>query len=71
MVPERSSRLRLEDCGDVLTVRDCAAVTGMSLNGTYEALRRGELPGIRVGRKWLIPKARLLSLLGSSQPLEP
>ncbi len=36
--------------------------TGRS--ATAEAVRRGDIPGIRVGRRWLIPTAELRRMLG-------
>jgi helix-turn-helix protein len=34
---------------------------GMGRSAVYEAIRRGELPSIRVGRRIYIPTARLLA----------
>ena len=37
----------------------------------YEAARRGELPTIRLGRRLLVPTARLLELVGAPEMREP
>ena len=51
-----------------LTVDETAAITGLSRQSTYDAISRGELPSIRVGRRILIPRAKLEELLGG--PIE-
>jgi excisionase family DNA binding protein len=44
----------------VLTVKQTAHLLGLSLNTTYAYLADGSLPfGKRVGRRWIIPRARL------------
>jgi excisionase family DNA binding protein len=49
----------------VLKVDEAAKVLGMSRNATYEAIKRGEIPVIRFGRRIVIPKAGLDRLLGT------
>jgi len=49
-----------------LTVEDAAKLLGISRGSAYAAARRGELPVLRVGRRLLVPRARLLELLGAS-----
>jgi excisionase family DNA binding protein len=45
---------------------------GISRGLAYEAVRTGALPSLRVGRRILIPTARLLALLGETDPaLQP
>lgn len=46
-----------------LTVPQTAVLLGLSRNSTYEAAERGEIPTIRIGRRILVPTARLLDLL--------
>lgn len=46
-----------------LTVPETAALLGLSRNSAYEAAERGEIPTIRIGRRILVPTARLLDLL--------
>ena len=58
---------RLEGLGDVLTVREAAGVLRLSVNSAYEAVRRGEIPSVRIGRRVLVPKASLARLLGISE----
>lgn len=47
----------------VLTVEETRAQLGLSRGLIYAAIRRGEIPSIRVGRRILIPRAALDQLL--------
>jgi excisionase family DNA binding protein len=48
----------------VLTVAEAKPLLrGMGINQIYAGIARGEIPSIRIGRKILIPRARLLELL--------
>lgn len=45
---------------DVLTVPELAAFLRLSLASTYTYLRDGSIPvGERIGRRWIVPRARL------------
>lgn len=46
-----------------LTVTECAKRLGIGRNSAYEAVSRGEIPVIRVGKRLLVPKAALDRLL--------
>jgi excisionase family DNA binding protein len=47
-----------------MTVRQAAAVLGIDRSAAYDAVRRGELPALRIGRKILIPTAPIRAMLG-------
>lgn len=47
----------------VLTVAEAGRLLGISRNSAYEAVRRGELPAVRIGRRLIVPKAALDRLL--------
>ena len=47
-----------------LSVEDTAAVLGLSRNTVYSAIRSGEIPCVRVGRRFLVPTALLAEMLG-------
>jgi excisionase family DNA binding protein len=52
----------------VFTVEEAAQLLGISRSFAYEAVQRGEIPSMRIGRRILVPKAaleRFLSELGS------
>jgi excisionase family DNA binding protein len=46
-----------------LTPREAAKLTGFGLNYTYVLLHSGEMPSIKVGKKFFIPRAALLRWL--------
>jgi excisionase family DNA binding protein len=48
------------------TVRETAAVMGLSLGVTYALLRQGRLPGLRLGKRWVVPRAQLDAFLASA-----
>lgn len=50
-----------------LTVEEAAEILGISRAFAYEAVRRGEVPSIRIGRRILVPKAALDRLLTGEQ----
>jgi len=50
-----------------LTVAEAAALLGISRNHAFKAIRRGDLPALRIGRRVLVPTARLLALLNDGQ----
>jgi excisionase family DNA binding protein len=44
-----------------LTVEEAAALLGISRNSAYEAVRRGEIPSVRIGGRIVIPRRRFLA----------
>lgn len=46
-----------------ITADEAAAILGVGRNSVYEAVQRGELPSLRVGRRLLLPVAKLRALL--------
>jgi excisionase family DNA binding protein len=47
-----------------ITVDEAADVLAITRTGAYQAVRRGEIPSVRVGRRLIIPTTSLLRLLG-------
>jgi excisionase family DNA binding protein len=47
-----------------LTVEEAGRMLGVSRGVAYEAVRRGQVPSIRVGRRILVPRLRLEQMLG-------
>jgi excisionase family DNA binding protein len=39
---------------------------GLSLNATYAMLQRGDIPSLKAGAKWLIPRVALHRMLGET-----
>jgi len=51
----------------VFTVEEARHRLGLSRGSCYEAIRRGEIPSIKIGKRILIPKSALLRLLDGNQ----
>jgi excisionase family DNA binding protein len=63
MNPDEQSRLSL-------AVEEAAQRLGISRASSYEAVRRGEIPSIKIGRRTLVPVAALDALLASATARE-
>lgn len=50
--------------GDVLTVAEVSRILSVSERVVREHCVSGELPGVKIGPLWRIPKQRLVDLLG-------
>ena len=50
-----------------LTVAEAAKCLGIGRNSAYEAIARGEIPVVKVGKRLLVPKAALETLLAAGQ----
>lgn len=44
-------------------VEEVSEMLGTGINQTYAAIRRGEIPSIKVGRRILVPRQKLLDML--------
>ncbi len=55
--------VQLEQLPDVLTVSETARFLRLGKGLVYEAIRRNEIPALKIGRRLLIPKAALTRLL--------
>jgi excisionase family DNA binding protein len=56
--------MRLQDLPPTITVEQAGELLGISRRSAYRAATAGELPTFRMGRRLLVPSARLLELLG-------
>jgi excisionase family DNA binding protein len=56
---------------EVLTAREAAAILRVGRNQLYQAVSRGELGAVRIGRSIRIPKQALVDLLTSATPQRP
>jgi excisionase family DNA binding protein len=63
-----SSTSTLAMLPEVLTVREAAAILRVGRNQLYQAVARGELGAVHIGRSIRIPKQALLDLLASANP---
>ena len=55
------------DSSPVLTVEEAAILLRISRGSAYEAAKTGELPTLRIGRRLLVSRARLMTLLEGSE----
>jgi len=53
---------------EVLTAREAAAILRVGRNQLYQAVARGEVGAVRIGRSIRIPKQALLDLLAAASP---
>jgi excisionase family DNA binding protein len=53
---------------EALTAREAAAILRVGRNQLYQAIARGDLAAVRIGRSIRIPKHALLDLLASASP---
>jgi excisionase family DNA binding protein len=51
-----------------LTVEETAKLLGISRGLAFQAVRSGAIPAIRIGRRILVPRARLEALLKGDGP---
>ncbi len=67
--PTASRRAASRSDSLTLTVEEAGEQLGISRALAYEAVRRGEIPSIKIGRRILIPKAALHRLLDSANQM--
>ena len=51
-----------------MTVAEAARCLGIGRNSAYEAIAKGEIPVVKIGKRLLVPKAALEILLAAGQP---
>jgi len=56
---------------DLLTPEEAATLLRLNRETVYRNLRRGVLPGTKLGGQWRIPKAQLETMLGTPQLSTP
>jgi excisionase family DNA binding protein len=50
-----------------LSVEEAGELLGISRGLAYELVRKGELPSLRLGRRLVVPRAALQSILSEAQ----
>lgn len=55
----------------VYTVEEAGKLLGLGRTASYDAVRAGELPALRIRGKILVPRQALLDLLASASPTRP
>jgi len=51
----------------VLTVPEAASLLRLSRATAYQGVREGSIPAIRIGRRLLVPRARLMAMLSAGE----
>lgn len=55
----------------VYNVREVSAMLSISLGGTYQLCRDGTIPALKLGGRWVIPKARFHNWLDNRPTANP
>jgi excisionase family DNA binding protein len=55
----------MEDERQTYTVDEAARIIGIGRNAAYEAIRRREIPVLKIGRRLVVPKVALERLLSA------
>ena len=58
---------KLQPYALTLTVNEAGKLLGLSRNSSYAAIRRGEIPSVRIGKRILVPRAALQKLLNGDE----
>jgi excisionase family DNA binding protein len=53
-----------------LKVEEAARLLGIGRSAAYEAVRRGEIPSVRIGRRVLVCRHQLLDMVGVPTPTD-
>lgn len=59
-------RPRFEDLPDILTPKDIMTYLPIGRDATNQALQDGTIRSVRLGQKFIVPKAALLEFLGGA-----
>ena len=62
--------VRLDSLPDVMTVQEAAEALRVGRTCAYDAIRRGDLRSVRIGKFVRITKAALLEFLAADSPHE-
>lgn len=51
------SKKKIYEARKTLTIAEAAKELGIGINQAYEAANRGDIPTLRIGKRWLVPRA--------------
>ena len=63
-----------KDYPDVMDVKQVSVLLGVSTKTVYSLIRKGSLPGMKVGREFRVPKVTLIKymkIFGSTTAAQP
>lgn len=52
-----------------ISVAEAGIICGVGRSAAYDAVHRGEIPTVRIGRRYRVPVARLLAMLDAGTPV--
>jgi excisionase family DNA binding protein len=52
---------------ETVSVPQAARILGIGRNSAFDAVRRGDLPALRIGRRLVVPRARLERMLSGQK----
>ena len=55
--------MRLSDYAELLNPKDASEVLGLQEWTVRRMLRNGELPAVKIGARWYMPKSKLIEYL--------
>jgi excisionase family DNA binding protein len=64
---DRSTPGTRSDLPATISVEEAGKWLGIGRNTAYSCVRRGEIPSLRLGRRLVVPTAKLLELLGEER----
>ena len=54
-----------------VSVEQAGAILGLGRPAAYAAVARGDIPSLRIGRRLIVPTAKLRALLGENENSDP
>jgi excisionase family DNA binding protein len=62
----RGDAMASNDMGRTMSVAEAAEILGIGRNAAYEAVKTGQIPAIKIGKRILVPRAALDRLLAGN-----
>ena len=56
----------MDDQAETMSVEEAGKILGLSRASAYAAVNAGEIPALRIGHRWLVPRQALKILLDSA-----
>lgn len=69
VLPDRKTRTQTRQTrAETMPAVEAARRLGIGKSTLYEALARGEVPGLRIGGRWVVPRARFERYINGEEP---
>jgi excisionase family DNA binding protein len=69
ILPDRKTRIQTRQMrAETMPAVEAARRLGIGKSTLYEALARGEVPGLRIGGRWVVPRARFERFINGDEP---